>query len=165
VILPLKLGKVPPLHTQVDLPSLVSIAVTGVCIPTSKCNILSTAVHKSPSSTWSDTDATKLLRLRNKSILASDLDAKHPFWNSTVPNSSRETLLQSLDANDFEISAQHPIQYFPAGNGDVLDIVVHQNIIFEHVIVFDILDYDQLPVIFYILDLITANKLLEHLKN
>jgi hypothetical protein len=34
-----------------------------------------------------------------------------------------------FDLNEFEISApQCPTHYFPAGNGDVLDIVVHQNI-------------------------------------
>jgi hypothetical protein len=34
-----------------------------------------------------------------------------------------------FDLEDFEISAtQCPRHYFPAGNGDVLDIVVHRNI-------------------------------------
>jgi hypothetical protein len=61
--------------------------------------------------------------------LAGDVNAKYPFWNSTVSNPSGEKLLQLFDVNDFEISApQYPTHYSPAGNGDVLDIVAHQNI-------------------------------------
>jgi hypothetical protein len=61
--------------------------------------------------------------------LAGDLSAKHPFWNSVVSNHSGEKLLRLFDVNDFEISGpQNPTLYSPAGNGDVLDLVVHQNI-------------------------------------
>jgi hypothetical protein len=75
---------------------------------------------------------TELLSFRPKSILAGDLNAKHPFWNSAVPNPSGEELLRLFYASQFEISApQCPTHYSPAGNGDVLDIVVHQNI--QHV--------------------------------
>jgi hypothetical protein len=87
--------------------------------------------------------------------LAGDLNAKHPSWNSTstVSNPSGEKLLQLFDASDFEISApQCPTHYFPVGNGDVLDIVVHKNIRLSNVIVSDILDSDHLPIIFQILD-------------
>jgi hypothetical protein len=73
--------------------------------------------------------------------------------------------LKLFDTNDFEISAtQHPTDYSLAGNSDMLDIVVHQNIRFSHVIVSDILDSDHLPVVFHILDLVTTNKLLEPLE-
>jgi hypothetical protein len=44
-----------------------------------------------------------------------------------------------------------PTHYSPAGNGDVLDIVVHKNIKVSDVIVSDILDSDHLPIIFHIL--------------
>jgi hypothetical protein len=39
------------------------------------------AVYKSPEILWSGTDITELLGFRNKSILAGDLNAKHPgYW-------------------------------------------------------------------------------------
>jgi hypothetical protein len=61
--------------------------------------------------------------------LAGDLNAKHPLWNSRVSNPSGLKLIDLFDMSDFEISApQFPTHYSPAGNGDVLDIVVHQNI-------------------------------------
>jgi hypothetical protein len=66
---------------------------------------------------------------------------------------SGEKLLYLFDVNQFEISApQCPTHYSPSGNGDVLNIVVHQNITVSDVIVSDILDSDQLPIIFHILD-------------
>jgi hypothetical protein len=85
--------------------------------------------------------------------LAGDLNSKHPFWNSAVLNPSGEKLLKLFDVNEFEISApQYPTHYSPAGNGDVLDIVVHQNIRLSYVTVSDILDSDHLPIVFHILD-------------
>jgi hypothetical protein len=67
-----------------------------------------------------------------------------------------------FDLNEFEISApQCPTHYSPAGNGDVLDIVVHQNIRMSDVTVFDILDSDHLPIIFHIQDDVKIRNLSE----
>jgi endonuclease/exonuclease/phosphatase family metal-dependent hydrolase len=90
---------------------------------------------------------------RFKSLLAGDLNAKHPFWNSAVSNPSGEKFMALFDFSKFEISApQCPTHYSPAGNDDVLDIGVHQNIKVSDVIVSDILDSDHLPILFHILD-------------
>jgi hypothetical protein len=90
-----------------------------------------------------------------------------PFSNSADSNPSDEKLLQLFNVNDFEISTpQHPTHYSPAGNGDVLDIVVYQNIRLSHVIVSDILDSDHLPIIFHTLVHVTTKKnSWNHLKN
>jgi hypothetical protein len=110
--------------------------VTGICIPIGNCEVLLAAVYRSPNWTSCDTDITELLRFQNKCILAGDVNTKHPFWNSTVSNPSGEKLLQLFDVNDFKISTpQSPTHYSPAGNSDVLDIVVHENIRLSHVIV------------------------------
>jgi endonuclease/exonuclease/phosphatase family metal-dependent hydrolase len=120
------------------------------------------AVYKSPGRAWIDTDITELLSFRCESILAGDLNAKNPFWNSAISNSSGERLLSLFDANQFEISApQCPTHYSPAGNGDMLDIVVHQNIRVSDVIVSDILDSDHLPIVFHILDHVKIRTLSE----
>jgi hypothetical protein len=66
--------------------------------------------------------------------------------------------------NELEISAsQCPTHYSPAGNGAVLDIVVHQNIKMSDVIVSDILDSDHLPTLnlFNILDHVKVRNLSE----
>jgi hypothetical protein len=76
------------LHSYVDLPHLVSVEARGVCIPIGKSEILLASVYKSPGRAWSDTDITEILSFRRKSILAGDLIAKHPFWNSALSNPS-----------------------------------------------------------------------------
>jgi hypothetical protein len=149
-------------HSYVDLPHLVSVEATGVRIPIVNSEILLASVYKSPGCTWSDTDITELLSFRRKSILAGDLNAKHPFWNSAVSNPSGEKLMALFDLSEFEISArQYPTHYSPAGNGDVLDIVVHQNIRVSDIIVSDILDSHNLPIIFHILDHVKIRNLSE----
>jgi exonuclease III len=80
-------------HNHVDLPPLVSVEATGVCIPIGTSEILLAAVYKSPGRAWSDTDITKLLSFRPKSILVGDLNAKNPFWNSAVSNPSDDKQL------------------------------------------------------------------------
>jgi hypothetical protein len=61
--------------------------------------------------------------------LAGNLNAKLPFWNSAISNPSGEKLMDLFDLNKFEISApQYPTRYFPAGNGDVLDILIRKTL-------------------------------------
>jgi hypothetical protein len=159
--LPLQSGKALS-HNHVDLPPLISVEATGVCIPIGNREILLAAVYKSPCRAWNDADINELLSFRQKSILAGDLTAKHPFWNSAVSNPSGEKLLQLFDVSHFEISApQCPTHYSPGGNGDVLDIVVHQNIRLSEVIVSDILDSDHLPILFHILDYVKIRNVSE----
>jgi hypothetical protein len=46
-------------HNLVDLPSLVSVEATGVCIPLGNSEILLAAVYKSPGRAWNDADITE----------------------------------------------------------------------------------------------------------
>jgi hypothetical protein len=101
---------------------------------------------------WSDTDIKELLGFRNKSILAGQLNTKHHLWNSKVPTPSDLKLLELFVSSDFEISApQCCTHYTPDDRGDVLDIVVHQNVRLSEVIVTDIPDSDHITVMFSIL--------------
>jgi hypothetical protein len=78
---------------------------------------------------WSDTDITELLGFRSKSILAGDLNAKHLIWSTKVSNHSGLKLLELFAGCNFEILAPQCCTYYtPEGRGDVLDIVVHQNV-------------------------------------
>jgi exonuclease III len=135
-------------HNHVELPPLVSVEATGVCIPIDNSEVLLEVVYKSPGRAWSDADIIELLNFRRKSNLAGNLNAKHPFWNSIISKPSGVKLLNLLHINEFEISApQCFTHYSPTRNGDVLDIVVHKNVRLPEVIVCDILDSDHIPVI------------------
>jgi hypothetical protein len=87
--------------------------------------------------------------------LAGDVNDKHPFWNSAVSNPSGEKLMALFCLREFEISAPQcpsPTHNSPAGNGDVLDIVVHKISECQMSLSRDILDSDHLPVIIPIMD-------------
>jgi hypothetical protein len=153
-------------HMNVGLPPLISVEETGVCIPIGNQEILMAAVYISPGCTWNDADITELLSFRHKCILAGDLNAKHPSWNSAVSNPSGQKLLQLYDTSDLEISApQCPTHYSLVGNGYVLDIVVHKNIRLSDVTVSEILDSGHLPIILHILDHVRTKQISNHLKN
>jgi hypothetical protein len=123
--------------------------------------MLLAAVYKSPQRIWIDIDIRELLCFRNKTILAGDLNAKHPVWNNEVSNPSGLKLLELFLTSNFEISTpQCPTHYTPDGKGDVLDIVVHQNIRLLQVIVTDILNSDHISIMFTILDPVIARKAL-----
>jgi hypothetical protein len=52
--------------------------------------------RKSPGHAWNDADIIELLSVRQKSLLAGDLNAKHPLWNSVVSNPSGLKLLNLI---------------------------------------------------------------------
>jgi hypothetical protein len=69
-------------HNHADLPPLMSIQPTGVCIPNGDSDILLAAVYISAGRGWIDENITELLNFRNKCILAGDLNAKRLVRNS-----------------------------------------------------------------------------------
>jgi hypothetical protein len=86
-------------HDHVELPALVSVEAAGVCIPAGNDVVLLAAVYKSPGRPWNNTDILKLLGFKEKTILAGDLNAKYPFWNSSVSNPSGVELLELFHEN------------------------------------------------------------------
>jgi hypothetical protein len=74
-----------------------------------------------------------------------------------VSNISGMRLLDLQDNNDFQISEpQGPTHCTPQGNGDVLDIVTHRKVCLSDVTVSDVMDSDHLPILFHILDYVSA---------
>jgi hypothetical protein len=66
-------------HNHVDLPLLVLIEATGVCIPMGNSEVLLAAVYKSPGHAWNDANINELISFRHKSLQAGDLNATHSF--------------------------------------------------------------------------------------
>jgi hypothetical protein len=121
--------------------------------------VLLATVCKSSGHAWNVADISQLLSFRRKSLLAGDLNAKHPFWNSVVSNPLGTKLLNLLPINEFEISTpQCHTHYSPTGNGDILNIVVHKMSGCQ-VIVSDILDSDHPPIMFDLLHHIRSRNL------
>jgi hypothetical protein len=96
-------------------------------------------------------DVIEFLDFKRKPILVGDLNAKHPFWNSSV----------STKANS-KFQRHHVPPIIPLRQkGDILDIVVHQNFRMSDVAVSDILYIYHLPVIYHILDHVNVKNLSE----
>jgi hypothetical protein len=156
-------------HTYVDLPPLLSLEATEVSTPIGHTEMLIASFYKPPLRAWRDADITELLNLRTKSILADDLNAMHPAWNSKVSNLSGLKLLDLFVNCNFEIyMPQHSTHFVPNGRGDVLDIVDQKDIRLSKVSVLDIMDsYNQHIFFFFffcILDHIKARKILDLVK-
>jgi hypothetical protein len=65
--------------------------------------VLLAEIYKSPGHAWNDADIIELLRFRYKSLLAGDMNAKHPFLNIVVSTASGEKLQDLLHLNELEI--------------------------------------------------------------
>jgi hypothetical protein len=101
-------------HSYVDLHPLISIEASGVCITIVRKQILLAAVYRSPARDWTDTDIKELLSLKDKAVLASDLNARHPVWNSQISNRLGTRFLDLQDNSDFQISApRYPLTTLP----------------------------------------------------
>jgi hypothetical protein len=88
-----------------DLLPHVSAEATRIYIPIDNSEILLEALYKSPDRAKIDADNIELLSFKHKAILAGNLNAKHPFWNSAISKTSGEKLLDLFDVNEFETSA------------------------------------------------------------
>jgi hypothetical protein len=144
-------------HSCVDVPPLISIEATAVCIPVGNKEILPAAVYRSLVRNWCDTDIIELPDLSKKAVLAGDLNAKHPVWNSQISSRSGTGLLNLQDNSDSPISAPRcPTHYTPSDNGDVLDIMVHRNVRLSEVNALEILDSDHLSTLFHMLDHVSS---------
>jgi hypothetical protein len=65
------------------------VEATGVCILIGYSEIPLAAVCKLLGHAWNNADIIKLLSFRHKSLLAGNLNAKHPFWNGVVLSRSQ----------------------------------------------------------------------------
>jgi hypothetical protein len=66
--------------------------------------MLLAAAYKSLQCLWINTDITELLGFRKKSILAGDVNAKHPVWNSKISNPSGLKLLELYVSSNFSFT-------------------------------------------------------------
>jgi hypothetical protein len=70
-----------------------------------------------------------------------------------------ETHLKLQERLFIHSASQCPTHDIPEGSDDILDIVVHQNVQLSDIIVSDVLDSDHLPIVFHILDHVSAGSL------
>jgi hypothetical protein len=144
------------LHNCVELSPVLPLEVTRVCIPIGHIETVLSAVYKYPQSVCINPDITELLRFRNKSILADDLNADHPAWKSTISYSSDLKHMELFITYNFKISAPQCSTHYTT-DGSLR--VVHHNFRLSEIIF--ILDSDHLQILFSILDPVRTRKALD----
>lgn len=121
-------------HNEVQLPAFQRLEATAVSIDTKNGPLNLISAYNKPNSKLINAELDSIFHLGTSTIIAGDLNAKSPNWNSKVTNQTGQ-LLQDYAARE-NIAVMGPDQptHFPYGrpnsSGDVLDIVVFKN--FNH---------------------------------
>jgi hypothetical protein len=103
-------------RTHIDLPPLLSVEATGISIPIGLTEMLITSVYKWPLRAWRNADIAEILKLRMKSNLAGNVNAKRSVWNSVVPTLSGLKLEDLFVTCNLEVSMpQNPTRFVPNG--------------------------------------------------
>ncbi|GJQ67497.1 hypothetical protein Trydic_g8321 [Trypoxylus dichotomus] len=113
-------------HLALDLNNIEITAIT-VNLATGPVKLV--AAYKAPNRQLLENDLSEIFDTRGAVILAGDLNAKHPSWNSRVTNASGNCLRHFADDFHLLVHATAEPTVFPHnGQSDVLDIVVMKDV-------------------------------------
>lgn len=116
----------PSTHTAIQVPTQ-SIENTTIHMEFNGQQLRISSLYKSPASTLLATDIDRLLDTNVIIILAGDLNAKNPVWNSLVTNTADKTLFTHMENHEYTIVAPESPTHFPDihhHTPDVLDIAI-----------------------------------------
>lgn len=117
-------------HHEVFLPKLSSLEANAVVLNTRKGDIRVISVYKSPATPLEVGDLDLIFSDPTPTIVAGDLNCKHPHWNSRLTNSNGKLLFNHMTRHGFSIyGPTKPTHYPDSGKRpDVLDIVITNNL-------------------------------------
>lgn len=115
-------------HEALQVPPLQTIEAVGVLVHTDTGPLRLFAVYCRPQSRLVTADIDALLDSPLPTMIAGDLNAKSPAWNSRKVNEKGKVLLKHSIAADFTVVGPADPTHFYDGNGDVLDIALLSNI-------------------------------------
>jgi hypothetical protein len=151
------------IHSRATIPPLTSIETTAITIERNNDPILIVSAYKPPNKTLLTSDLNILFNITPKTLIAGDLNSKHPNWNCRVSNPAGSILLNYLNNNP-EIDITSPLEptfypHNPNHQPDVLDIALSRNITPPaDISVLQELDSDHRPVVISYSSLIPAQK-------
>lgn len=131
------------------------LEATGVCIQTNDVELTLVACYVPPSAPLPADQISAILDRRGPVLIAGDLNAKHPAWNSRITNARGRQLHRLAARHGANIIAPATPTYYSSNHlhrPDVLDIAILKDLPFQlEVRAVDDLSSDHLPL------LITAN--------
>jgi exonuclease III len=88
-------------HHEVVLPPLGSLEATAVIIETDTGPLRVISVYKSPRTPLDTADLDKIFSDPTPTLVAGDLNSKHPAWNSRLSNASGKLLFRHASGSDY----------------------------------------------------------------
>lgn len=141
-------------HYLNTTPDLNHMEATSITVRTANGTLTLIAAYNRPNLLLLEEDLSVIFDGRNATILAGDLNSKHPTWNSRTANRNGNCLRRFAD--DFELTVDgpdEPTHHTPNARPDVLDIVVMKNVTMTHQLnVLSELSSDHNPVLLQIGD-------------
>ncbi|CAI6366272.1 unnamed protein product [Macrosiphum euphorbiae] len=114
-------------HRQVH--QKTSLNSTSVEISLGSDSIQISAVYKRPQSPLAVSDLNLLTSSCDWFIIAGDLNAKHPSWNSNSVNPAGRVLYRHAQNSDYVVTAPSSPTHFPNNpvhRPDILDVALHK---------------------------------------
>uniref|UniRef100_A0A1Y1KW25 Endonuclease/exonuclease/phosphatase domain-containing protein n=1 Tax=Photinus pyralis TaxID=7054 RepID=A0A1Y1KW25_PHOPY len=121
-------------HQTVNLPNN-NMEATGVEVKIGGVPSNIVAVYRSPRVPLRMEDIDDILSLKDPTIMAGDLNAKHPHWGSRSTNPAGNTLQLHSQQRTFEVvGPNNPthIPYNPDHEPDIIDVTVLQALPFPY---------------------------------
>ena len=136
-------------YQPINLPQLETLEATAIKLLTTKEPITIISVYKSPPKELQLQDLRTLSQLNKHIIIAGDINAKNPLWNSTVPNDTGRRLEIFANQLNLQVDAPTTPTHYPiqGGRPDVLDTCIYSDVnILSGPTAIDDLQSDHLPV-------------------
>lgn len=117
-------------HFEINLPPLTSIEANAVIIKTAAGNLRLISVYKQPQTDLNTADLDSIFSDQIPTILAGDLNCKHPDWNSRITNKNGRLLQNHCSNSHYSIVGPDTPTIYPFNSTrpDVLDIVLFNNL-------------------------------------
>ena len=114
-------------HKEVTINDDISIECLGIKLPT---RIYIIGVYNNPSNHFQINEIDKLLKMGNKILIVGDLNARHPPWNNTNPNSKGRKIYNYVSRNNCSILYPNEHTHYPTNGqpASTIDIAFNKNV-------------------------------------
>lgn len=122
-------------HHLCPSPALAGLETTAVMVPTAYGRLKIISVYKRPGARLQPNELDEVFEEDIPTLMAGDLNSKHPMWNSRVTNGAGRILLEHAHHRNLIVDGPVEPTYFgPRSRPDVLDIMVAKEPFFDHTI-------------------------------
>ncbi|XP_072934983.1 uncharacterized protein [Epargyreus clarus] len=118
-------------HDELPLPSFTQTRSIGVSVCMAGRDLRLFAAYRPPGPLFDPRDIANILDDGIATLVAGDLNAKHPAWGSRTVNPAERKLHHDSEAMGYEVLGPEAPTHIPSAEShrpEVLDIVLHRNL-------------------------------------